>query len=122
MARCEDWPCCGHEDGCCPDYDESGRQINMVCTCGKKLSVDNHSSICDDCLRGDDYDDCGDYDRSVFKNCLICGDDFEVENCETVCQSCLTVCCDCPEKTKDCDDLNERSQCDRLWRIINGVK
>ncbi len=26
---CEDFPCCGHEPGCCPDFDESGRQLNM---------------------------------------------------------------------------------------------
>lgn len=60
MARCEDFPCCGHEPGCCPDYDESGRQLNMVCTCGVKLPVDNRYSICDACLRrDDDYNDPG---------------------------------------------------------------
>lgn len=53
---CEDYPCCGHEPGCCPDYDESGRQLNMVCTCGKKLPLSNRSSLCDSCLRsGDDH-------------------------------------------------------------------
>jgi len=60
MARCEDFPCCGHELGCCPDFDESGRQLNMVCICGAKLPVNNRSSICDSCLRSgsdDLYDD-----------------------------------------------------------------
>lgn len=62
MGYCEDWPCCGHERGCCPDYDESGRQLNMVCVCGAKLPVDNPVSICNACLRRDDeydaeYDD-----------------------------------------------------------------
>lgn len=52
MARCEDFPCCGHEAGCCPDYDEGGRQLNMVCVCGKKLPLDNGLSLCRSCLRG----------------------------------------------------------------------
>lgn len=50
MARCEDFPCCGHELGCCPDYGPDGRQLNMVCTCGAKLPIDNPVSICDGCL------------------------------------------------------------------------
>lgn len=49
--RCEDFPCCGHELGCCPDYDESGRQLNMVCVCGAKLPVNARYSICDGCMR-----------------------------------------------------------------------
>jgi len=64
MARCEDFPCCGHEAGCCPDFDENGRQLNMKCVCGAVLPVDNHSSLCSGCLRGnslyDLYDDPGD--------------------------------------------------------------
>lgn len=52
MARCEDFPCCGHEAGCCPDFDpNTGEQLNMVCTCGAKLPIDNPVSICDACLR-----------------------------------------------------------------------
>ena len=52
MARCEDFPCCGHELGCCPNYDEkTGKQIDMVCTCGARLPVTNRYSICDSCLR-----------------------------------------------------------------------
>jgi len=50
MARCEDWPCCGHEAGCCPDYDKSGKQLNMKCTCGATLPLDSSSSICSTCL------------------------------------------------------------------------
>jgi hypothetical protein len=53
---CEDFPCCGHEYGCCPDYDESGRQLNMKCICGAVLPLDAPSSICNICLRsGDDF-------------------------------------------------------------------
>lgn len=59
MPRCEDFPCCGHEPGCCPDYDESGKQLNMVCTCGAKIPVNSRFSICQGCiersLREDDY-------------------------------------------------------------------
>lgn len=54
MARCCDFPCCGHEPGCCPDFDESGRQLNMICTCGAKLPVNNRYSICESCLNRDD--------------------------------------------------------------------
>jgi len=59
---CEDYPCCGHEAGCCPDYDESGKQLNMVCVCGAKLPVDNPSSLCDHCLSHDPDDPYGAYD------------------------------------------------------------
>ena len=52
MARCEDYPCCGHEAGCCPRYDEAGKQLDMVCTCGARLPVTSRYSICDACLRG----------------------------------------------------------------------
>jgi hypothetical protein len=67
MARCEDFPCCGHELGCCPDFDsETGEQLNMVCTCGAKLPVDNRVSICDSCLNSgddDEYDDEYEYEH-----------------------------------------------------------
>jgi hypothetical protein len=62
MARCEDFPCCGHEAGCCPDFDENGRQMNMVCTCGAKLPINNRYSICDTCLNRPDPDDPNAYD------------------------------------------------------------
>ena len=55
---CEDWPCCGHESGCCPDYDEDGQQLNMRCICGAVLPIDHHSSICCSCLQqGEDYEE-----------------------------------------------------------------
>lgn len=57
MATCEDYPCCGHELGCCPDYDESGQQLNMVCICGAKVPLTSRSSLCDGCLRRGDPDD-----------------------------------------------------------------
>lgn len=58
MARCEDFPCCGHEAGCCPDFDpETGEQLNMVCVCGAKLPVTARFSICAGCLRRGSDDD-----------------------------------------------------------------
>ncbi len=57
MPRCEDFPCCGHELGCCPNYDESGKQLDMVCTCGARLPVNNRYSICESCLNSDDRAD-----------------------------------------------------------------
>jgi hypothetical protein len=57
MARCEDWPCCGHEAGCCPDFDESGKQLNMKCTCGATVPLGSRYSICEACMAlGDDED------------------------------------------------------------------
>ncbi len=64
MPRCEDFPCCGHEAGCCPSFDESGRQTDMVCTCGARLPVNSRFSICDGCMyEGDDerFYDPGEY-------------------------------------------------------------
>ena len=53
--RCEDFPCCGHEAGCCPRYSEGGEQMDMVCTCGARLPVTARYSICQTCLNsGDD--------------------------------------------------------------------
>ena len=60
---CIDFPACGHEFGCCPDFDESGKQLNMVCVCGKKLPVTARFSICNTCMNsGNDYDDFFDED------------------------------------------------------------
>lgn len=64
---CEDFPCCGHEHGCCPDFDESGRQLNMICVCGAVLPINSRYSICDACM------DQGCEDEEFFE------DDFEDE-------------------------------------------
>jgi hypothetical protein len=53
MIQCEDFPACGHERGCCPRF-ENGVQMDMVCTCGRRLPVDNPVSICNACLRAED--------------------------------------------------------------------
>lgn len=65
MAYCEDFPACGHESGCCPDYDENGKQLNMVCVCGAKLPITSRFSICKSCMRDPDdpfQDDYPDFD------------------------------------------------------------
>ena len=47
MARCEDYPCCGHEPGDCPDS-----QGRMCCIeCGKRQPKTATSSICKPCQR-----------------------------------------------------------------------
>jgi hypothetical protein len=51
---CEDFPCCGHESGCCPDFSEDGQQLNMRCTCGARIPVDSNVSICRTCLQRED--------------------------------------------------------------------
>ena len=59
---CEDYPCCGHD--ICPDFDpDTGKQLNMRCTCGAEVPLSSPSSLCPSCLRGpsssghDDYYD-----------------------------------------------------------------
>lgn len=53
---CEDFPCCGHEQGCCPDFDEAGKQLNMKCTCGATVPLHSRSSLCQSCLSMPDED------------------------------------------------------------------
>lgn len=55
MARCEDYPCCGHD--ICPDFDESGRQLNMRCTCGAVVPLSSRYSLCEGCLNSTLYDE-----------------------------------------------------------------
>jgi hypothetical protein len=49
MATCEDFPCCGHEQGRCPSHDENGNEIHLCLDCGRELPIHNHSSICRQC-------------------------------------------------------------------------
>lgn len=53
MKKCEDFPCCGHELGDCPD----GQERLSCIDCGKKLPRRATSSICDKCQKrmGDAY-------------------------------------------------------------------
>ena len=47
MSRCEDFPCCGHEPGDCPD--SKGR---FKCVgCGNPLPKKNPTSFCSACVR-----------------------------------------------------------------------
>lgn len=56
MSRCEDFPCCGHELGCCPDFDADGSQLNMKCVCGAPVPLSSASSLCRWCLTHDPED------------------------------------------------------------------
>lgn len=92
MARCEDFPCCGHEPGCCPDFDESGRQLNMKCVCGAKLPLTSRSSICDGCMGSADEDDYYDEDADEpiprRDDCSRCGGDGFLFQDEERCSHC----------------------------------
>lgn len=57
MGRCEDFPCCGHEMGCCPQTDEDGNVTAMTCVCGAPVAVSSRSSLCRPCLTRPDPDD-----------------------------------------------------------------
>ena len=48
---CEDYPCCGHEQGDCPTLDAQGRERWNCVECGKRLSLKALSSICSPCQR-----------------------------------------------------------------------
>lgn len=73
MPRCEDFPCCGHENGGCPRIDEkTGREVYRCSQdCGRELNGRTRiagSSICRVCMRRlqrqwshPDYNDDHDY-------------------------------------------------------------
>ena len=72
--RCEDWPCCGHEAGCCPDFDpETGEQLDMKCVCGVSVPLTSQSSLCAGCLKSDDGEEGGWFGGD---------EDFDEEECD----------------------------------------
>jgi rubrerythrin len=50
-GRCEDYPCCGHYAGSCPDRDGQGNEIYRCVGCGNRLPQNSKSSLCKDCLK-----------------------------------------------------------------------
>jgi len=64
--RCEDYPCCGHGDGGCPNSDGS---FNCV-FCGRKLPKNARSSMCSGCQKRmhdlDDNDPTGQDSENAF--------------------------------------------------------
>lgn len=81
MARCEDYPCCGHELGCCPDFDEAGRQLNMKCTCGATVPLTSRYSLCEACLNAPDPNDpYNDYRESDYLDDEDVDEDFDPED------------------------------------------
>lgn len=73
---CLDFPACGHEMGCCPDFDAAGNQLNMVCLCGATLPMSSRSSICKACLHADDEDE-EDYDAADEDEYLALEHDYD---------------------------------------------
>ena len=109
MARCEDFPCCGHELGCCPDYDAAGRQLNMKCVCGATLPVNARFSICAGCMDpppGHPDHNPHTWDEPVdIVECAECHDQhYSDEYCSNFCSICDTHynedtgLCGCPEE------------------------
>lgn len=45
--KCEDYPCCGHEPGGCPNEDGTYN----CCRCDGKLPRNARSSLCDRCTK-----------------------------------------------------------------------
>lgn len=57
MARCEDFPCCGHagDPGGCPDYDT----VRICKQCGRKFHPDNLTyDYCYACQTLDENGEC----------------------------------------------------------------
>jgi hypothetical protein len=48
-GRCEDYPCCGHESGDCPDRDAEGNETWRCARCRAKLPKGASSSLCNRC-------------------------------------------------------------------------
>lgn len=62
MARCEDFPCCGHTAGDpCPDRDRNGKIVARCCICDGKLKKGFRSSICGGCQRRSQHAEDGDF-------------------------------------------------------------
>lgn len=104
MSYCEDFPACGHESGCCPDFDpDTGKQLNMRCTCGAIVSIDSRFSICDGCLKRGSRED-GDREED--------GPEREPVECSN------------PDAIDDHDLGSEPSECSRCEEYLddmNGV-
>lgn len=87
--RCEDFPCCGHELGQCPNEDGS-----FNCVCGARLPKHSRSSLCETCLNtpGPEDDPRDFEEREYHDDCDNCGsaDDTEYDRASksTLCSSC----------------------------------
>lgn len=102
-GRCEDFPCCGHEPGDCPQFSSESGYLPYRCLgCGKRIrrgsANDRSSSYCGSCLdngryactcgtdeysghvgceyhdRMRDMEDDDDGDGDVSHDCGICGE------------------------------------------------
>lgn len=46
---CEDFPCCGHEPGGCPTYNENGEEFFPCACCGSIMPPRATSAVCAPC-------------------------------------------------------------------------
>lgn len=47
--RCEDFPCCGHEAGGCPQIDENGAERFHCARCSVLMAPKARSAVCEPC-------------------------------------------------------------------------
>ena len=70
MARCEDYPCCGHtSEDPCPERNAKGEIVPRCCFCDKKLPKGARSSICAGCQRRQamsEHEGYGDHDSDYY--------------------------------------------------------
>ena len=46
---CEDYPCCGHEAGGCPQIDENGAERFRCACCSVLMAPKARSAVCEPC-------------------------------------------------------------------------
>jgi hypothetical protein len=73
MARCEDYPCCGHgppplgDGGGCPSTNATGQEIWPCAQCGGWMEPGYTSAICEGCKQR--IRECAQYDCPGCRNC-----------------------------------------------------
>lgn len=87
MARCEDYPCCGHgpapwgDGGGCPEVDEDTGARRWRCVlCSALMPAGASSSICDDCREGGVHD--ADDPGCGCRRCQLADIDAEADECD----------------------------------------
>ena len=61
---CEDYPCCGHEAGGCPQIDENGAERFRCACCSVLMAPKARSAVCEPCHKrrasDEDFEPCYD--------------------------------------------------------------
>jgi len=55
-TMCEDYPCCGHEDGGCPVVGEDGTERFRCACCSVLMPPQATSAVCQPCHKRQDID------------------------------------------------------------------